>query len=282
MTNRVPRRALTRFMGWFSRIEQPLVRDLSIAAFATFAGDLRLQEAKQTSFRSLHECFIRELKDGARPIDRSPSAMVSPCDGIVGASGSIDGPELLQAKGSTYTLEELLGDRAAAERYHGGSYVTLRLTANMYHRFHAPADCLVEGTRRIPGDLWNVNPPAVRRIPRLYCRNERLIIHTRVAGTDEPLTLVAVGAILVGSVQLSSLDRRFVRGGEIGYFRHGSTIIVIAGAGLAIDDRVRGGAVVRMGEPLLQVRHADCLTGTGARVPSSGCSSRLTRAMAMS
>ena len=256
VTNRLPRRALTRLMGWFSRIEQPIVRDLSIAAFATFAGDLRLHEAKQTSFRSLHDCFVRELKDGARPIDRGPSVLVSPCDGIVGAFGSIDRADLLQAKGSTYSLEELLGERAAAERYHGGRYVTLRLTANMYHRFHAPADCLVEGTLRVPGDLWNVNPAALRRVRRLYCRNERVVIHTRVAGTNNLVALVAVGAVLVGSVQLSRLDRPFARGDEIGSFRHGSTIIVIAGAGLGLDHRVRSGVVMRVGEPLLQLRHA--------------------------
>jgi len=258
ITNRIPRRALTRFMGWFSEIEQPIVRTASIAAFATFAGDLRLHEAKKTSFRSLHDCFVRELKDGARPVDRSPSVLVSPSDGIVGASGTIDGGELLQAKGSTYSLEELLEDRAAAARYHGGSYVTLRLTANMYHRFHAPADCRVEGTHRVAGDLWNVNPPAVRRVPRLYCRNERVVIHTRLAGSGHSVALVAVGAILVGSVQLAPLDRPFARGDEMGYFRHGSTIIVIAGAGLSLDDRVRAGAVIRMGEALLQLRHAMC------------------------
>src|SRR5919108_6616976 len=97
LTNRVPRRLLTRFMRWFSRIEQPLVRDVSIGAFALFAGDLRLDEAKKPRFTSLHDCFVRELKDGARPIERDPRVLVSPCDGIVGASGTIDGRELVQA-----------------------------------------------------------------------------------------------------------------------------------------------------------------------------------------
>jgi phosphatidylserine decarboxylase len=265
VTNRIPRRLLTRFMGWFSRIELPIVRRLSIAAFEMFSGDLRLHEAKQTSFRSLHDCFVRELKTGARPVDRSPSVLVSPCDGIVGAAGAIDGSELLQAKGSTYSLEDLLRDGTAAEWYHGGCYVTLRLTANMYHRFHAPADCVVEGTHHVPGDFWNVNPPAVRRLPRLYCRNERVVLHTRLSSSGHPLALVAVGAILVGSVQLHRVVRGFGRGDEMGYFRHGSTIIVIAGAGLALDDRIREGAVLRMGEPLLQFRHA--VRSTGSAVP---------------
>src|SRR5262249_5563504 len=127
ITNRVPRRILTRFMGWFSRIEQPIVRDLSIALFELFAGDLRLHEARQRRCASLHECFVRQLKDGARPIDPNPRVLVSPCDGVVGAFGAIDGTSLLQAKGSDYSLEELLGDPGAVERFRGGMYVTLRL-----------------------------------------------------------------------------------------------------------------------------------------------------------
>src|SRR5262250_1239790 len=90
LTNRIPRRLLTRFMGWFSRIEQPLVRDLSIAAWRFFSG-LDLSEAKATRFRSMHDCFIRELKAGARPIDRDPAVLVSPCDATVGACGHIAG-----------------------------------------------------------------------------------------------------------------------------------------------------------------------------------------------
>src|SRR5262249_32270654 len=110
VTNQIPRRLLTRFMGWFSRFEHPLVRDVSIGVFAFFAGDLHLEEAKSATFASLHDCFTRELKAGARPLDGDDTVVVSPCDGIVGATGPIDGAELLQAKGSAYTLGELLGD----------------------------------------------------------------------------------------------------------------------------------------------------------------------------
>src|SRR3984893_16410577 len=85
LTNCIPRRLLTRFMGWFSKIEQPLVRDLSIGLWRFFS-DLDLSEAKEVRFRSMHDCFIRELKDGARPIDRRPEILASPCDAIVGAN----------------------------------------------------------------------------------------------------------------------------------------------------------------------------------------------------
>src|SRR5229473_7349316 len=79
LTNRVPRAALTRFMGWFSKIEQPWVRDMSIACWRLFS-DLDLSEARKTDFKSLHDCFTRELKPGLRPADPDPSIVVSPCD----------------------------------------------------------------------------------------------------------------------------------------------------------------------------------------------------------
>jgi len=271
LTNRVPRRLLTRFIGWLSRIEQPLVRDASIATFALFAGDLGLGEAKKASFTSLHDCFIRELKDGARPIAPDPRILTSPCDGIVGASGMIDGTELLQAKGSAYALDELLGDRPLADRYRNGRYVTLRLRSNMYHRFHAPCDCRVEGATYISGDTWNVNPIALERIARLYCRNERVVIHARVEHTGAAMAIVAVGAILVGSIQLHAAATAPVgatrtgpvhlpcaafyrKGDELGYFHHGSTIIVVTADGLDVCAHLRPGSVVRMGEPLLSRR----------------------------
>src|SRR5262245_4162467 len=117
LTNRIPRRLVTLFVGWFSRIEQPLVRDASIGLWRLFAGDLDLGEARKTQFASLHDCFIRELKDGARPIDRNERVVVSPCDGIVGAHGRIEGTSLFQAKDSAYTLEDLLRDRDLANEY---------------------------------------------------------------------------------------------------------------------------------------------------------------------
>src|ERR1051325_1222762 len=130
LTNRVPRRLLTRFLGWFSKIEQPLMRDLSIGVWRVFSG-LDLAEAKKTEFRSMHDCFIRELKEGARPVDADPQILTSPCDAIVGASGAIAGNELHQIKGFPYTLDDLLGDPAPVETHRNGTYVTLRLTSSM-------------------------------------------------------------------------------------------------------------------------------------------------------
>jgi phosphatidylserine decarboxylase len=268
LTNRVPRRLLTRFVGSFSRIEQPLVRDLSIGLWRLFC-DVDLADAKKDTFASLHDCFVRELKDGARPIDMDPAVLVSPCDGIVGACGTVSEGELLQIKGRPYPLQELLGDCGWANEYVGGRYVTLRLTAGMYHRFHAPHDCAVERVAYIPGDAFNVNPPALKRVDKLYCRNERALVRTRLAAGDHVVTLVPVAAILVAGIRLRFLDllfnlardattvipcdARLRKGEEMGWFEHGSTIIVLAPDGFTLCDDVQEGRLIRMGQPLLRM-----------------------------
>jgi phosphatidylserine decarboxylase len=266
LTNRIPRRLLTLFMGWFSQIEQPMVRDLSIATWKLFAGDLDLSDARKSQFTSLHDCFVRQLKPGARPIDERPDVLVSPCDGIVTACGTVRGTELVQAKGLTYTLEDLLVDPRLVERYRDGRYATLRLRSTMYHRFHAPADSEVNGITYVSGDTWNVNPIALQRIERLYCRNERVVLTLRLGTSEESLTLVPVAAILVASIHLNFVDvalnlryrgpnripcrASFRKGDEMGYFRHGSTIIAFGSRHLELCDRIREGHTIRMGEPL--------------------------------
>ncbi len=268
LTNRIPRRFATQFVGWFSRIEQPIIRDLSIGVWRQFSG-LDLREAKKTQFRSMHDCFTRELKDGARPIDARPDILVSPCDAIVGACGEIAGTELYQAKGFPYTLEDLLGDRGPVEAHRNGRYVTLRLTSSMYHRFHAPHDCRIEEVIYISGDTWNVNPIALKRVERLFCKNERAVVRTTLKADGQTVTLVAVAAILVASIRLhcldaplnlhhrgpnvSACDAEFRKGDELGWFEHGSTIIVFAPEGFVLTDNVRDGATVRVGEPLMRL-----------------------------
>jgi len=79
LTNRIPRRLATRCFGWFSKLEQPLVRDLSIGVWRLFS-DLNLDEAREEHFRSPHDCFIRRLKDDARHIESDQNLLVSPCD----------------------------------------------------------------------------------------------------------------------------------------------------------------------------------------------------------
>src|SRR6202795_358454 len=242
LTNRVPRAALTRFMGWFSKIEHPLIRDLSIACWQLFS-ELDLSEARKTSFKSLHDCFTRELRPGLRPPDPDPSIVVSPSDAIIGAFGAIDDTKLFQVKGAPYSLLDLLGDPALVDRHRNGRFITLRLTSSMYHRFHAPHDCRIEQVNFISGDTWNVNPIALKRIEKLFCKNERAVIRTRLQ-SGEALTLVPVAAILVASIRLHFIDRLLNadtigpvsfpcdvtvrKGDELGSFEHGSALIPTA------------------------------------------------------
>lgn len=268
LTNRIPRRLATQFIGWFSKIEQPLIRDLSIATWRMFS-DLDLSEAKKQEFRSLHDCFTRELKDGARPIDDAADIVVSPCDGIVGACGAIAGTELYQAKGFPYTLQDLLCDPDLVAAYRDGRYATLRLTSSMYHRFHAPHHARIERVRYVSGDTWNVNPIALKRIERLFCKNERAVLRLKLAAGGQIVTLVAVAAVLVASIRLHCLedlldgdyrgrhviacDSDVRKGDELGWFQHGSTIIVFAPGGFSLCDNVREGATIRMGQPLMRL-----------------------------
>jgi phosphatidylserine decarboxylase len=268
LTNRIPRRLLTEFMGWFSQIEQPLVRDISIGLWRFFS-DLDLREARTTKFRSMHDCFIRQLKDGARPVERSAEILVSPCDAIVGATGTIDGTTLYQIKGFPYTLEELLCDRDLVEAHRDGRYVTLRLTSSMYHRFHAPHDCRVDRVTYVSGDTWNVNPIALRRVEKLFCKNERALLRTKLTATGDTVTLVLVAAVLVASIRLNFLDvllslkhrgpnvmacdAPFGKGDEMGWFQHGSTVIVLAPASFSLCGTVREGGIIRVGQPLMRL-----------------------------
>jgi phosphatidylserine decarboxylase len=258
LSNRIPRQTLTRLMGWFSGIEHPLVARPALALWRAFA-DLRLEEAKKPRFTSIHDCFTRELKPGARPFDPDPSIIASPCDGIVGACGAIEDGTLFQAKGLAYSAEELTG-----RRLREGTYVTIRITPSMYHRFHAPCDLRVAGVTYFSGDTWNVNPIAPARVEKLYCRNERALIRCQLASGQE-LLLVPVAAVLVASIRLHfadvtlhlrykgpnfiPCDARLAKGEEMGWFEHGSTIIVLAPPGFSILKE--SGDLLRAGEPLL-------------------------------
>jgi phosphatidylserine decarboxylase len=202
-----------------------------------------------------------------RPIDTDPQIVVSPCDAIVGAHGAVADTELFQVKGAPYSLLDLVGDPALVDSHRNGRFVTLRLTSSMYHRFHAPHDCHIEQVTSISGDTWNVNPISLKRIEKLFCKNERAVIRTQLL-TGERLTLVPVAAILVASIRLHFLDIvlgagnrgpadfpcdvTVRKGQELGWFEHGSTIIVLTPDRFSFCENVREGQVIRMGQPLLR------------------------------
>ncbi|MBU2871835.1 phosphatidylserine decarboxylase [Colwellia sp. E2M01] len=276
LTNRIPRRYLTLFMGWFSKIEQPWLTKLSIKIWTVFAEDLKLEDAKKSSFKSLNECFTRELKPGLRPIASDNDIVTSPCDAIVGECGEIAGKTVFQAKGFPYELSELIPDFHLNNKYKNGKFITLRLKSSMYHRFHAPIDCDVKSVNYISGDTWNVNPITLKRIERLFCRNERAVIELKnkpqSTHKNHSITLVPVAAVLVACMKFNFLkealnlkykgpntlhcNASFNKGDEMGYFEHGSTIILFATANYELCEGITTGKRVNMGEALL-TGHSD-------------------------
>jgi len=272
LTNRIPRNTLTRFIGWFSQIENPVVAFISIKIWKFFSA-LDLTEAKNQNFKSMHACFTRELKPNARPINPDLNYLVSPCDGLIGAFGRVINGEIFQAKGFPYLIEDLIPNKSLAKSYEGCEYVTLRLTSSMYHRFHAPSAMRIRKVTYISGDTWNVNPIALKRIERLFCKNERAVIeceidHSNKGIGNSTLTLVPVAAILVASIRLHCIspllhlqyqgpneidcDAAVKRGEELGWFQHGSTIIVFAPKNYRLLSSLNLGDNIRMGEALFE------------------------------
>ena len=270
LTNRLPRRWLTQWMGRFSKIENPWVARASISIWKFFS-DLDLRDAKKQHFTSMHDCFTRELKDGARSVDHDKDTLSSPVDAIVGAHGPIEGTQVFQAKGFPYALEDLLGKEEDLDAWRNGYFVTLRLTSSMYHRFHAPHDCSVDKVHYFSGDTWNVNPIALKRVEKLFCKNERAFISTTLTGDGamggQRIALVPVAAILVASIRLHFLnvllhlgyqgaktiacDSTFARGQEMGWFEHGSTVIILTPNGFSLCAGLEQGSRVQMGQALL-------------------------------
>ena len=271
LTNRVPRIFLTRLMGRFSAIRSRALTRASIAVWRLFT-DLDLSDAKRQRFDSLRECFTRELVEGARPVDTRAEVLASPSDAIVGACGSVEAGTVLQAKGMPYALAELVGPSQDITPFRGGSYVTLRLTSAMYHRFHAPHDIDIDHVTYLSGDTWNVNPIALARVERLFCRNERAVIRARLRGSGHPIALVPVAAVLVASIRLHCLDvllhlrwkgpnempcqAALNKGQEMGWFEHGSTINVFAPPGFRLCEGIASGTRLRAGQALMRLPSA--------------------------
>ena len=257
-------------MGWFSKIEQPLVRDLSIACWRLFS-DLDLSRGAQD--RVSRACTIAlpaSSSPGLRPPDPDPSIVVSPCDAIIGAFGAIADTELFQIKGAPYSLLDLLGDPALVEAHRNGRFITLRLTSSMYHRFHAPHDCRIE----------QVDVHQRRHLERQSDRAEadrEAVLQERARGDQDPPRHrrgadAGAGRGHSGRQHPAAFSRSSCstpqsrgpvvfpcdvsvrKGDELGWFEHGSTIIVLAPENFEFCDNVVEAARIRAGEPLLRKR----------------------------
>ena len=267
----LPKHLLTALVSRISRIRIAAIKNRLIRAFAR-VYDVNTEEANAEvpqGYADFNAFFTRELKPGARPLDAIDNSVVSPVDGTVSAIGTIDEQQLMQAKGLSYSLADLLAtDLNDAKTYANGHFATIYLAPYNYHRVHSPLAANLVAARYVPGDLFSVNAATVSLLPRLFARNERLILHFATAAG--PMMLIFVGALNVGSISTAwtgrirprkrgvveeialSQDRsdlQVSKGDLLGWFNMGSTVIVLLPpGGCRWQDEIESGSVLRMGE----------------------------------
>ena len=224
------------------------------------------------SYPTFNQFFTRALREGARIPDPDPRALLMPADGRVSQCGAIEGGRIFQAKGQSFTAEELLADEAAARPFADGLFATVYLSPKDYHRVHMPWTGTLRETVHVPGRLFSVGPHAVRRVPRLFARNERLVCHF---DTDfGPMCMVMVGALLVSGVETVWSGEEIPRYGtavtvkdyrgerivlerfaEMARFNYGSTVIVLLPPGVAqLSPALSAESPVRLGERLATLK----------------------------
>ena len=239
-----PQHAFTRMMGWLAEIRTPWLKNYFLRRFIR-KYHVDVTEAAVEDYRTyatFNDFFIRKLKSGIRPIAQDANGVVSPADGTIAQIGQIAQNQLLQAKGHYFDLESLLaGDDALAHTFYDGTFATIYLAPHNYHRVHMPVDGKLIQTIYVPGKLFSVNQQTAECIPRLYSRNERLIcVFESDAGR---FVLIFVGAMIVGSIQTAWMNEpvrgnkihtenfsssiSFNKGDELGYFKLGSTVILL-------------------------------------------------------
>ena len=267
----LPKYWLTAAVYRVARIRHVAFKNFLITRFVRLfdvaTDDIKL--ALPDDFATFNDFFIRELRDGARPIDAAPQAIVSPVDGSISQAGRLRGGSLLQAKGIDYSLDELFASNIDDARvFADGCFATIYLAPFNYHRVHAPVAAELVSASYVPGDLFSVNTATAATIRGLFRRNERLILNFR--SDSGPVALIFVGALNVGSIStpwsgeirprhsggIESIDlgndRIFVNKGELlGWFNMGSTVILLLPDALCTwREPLAAGTRVRMGEAI--------------------------------
>ena len=265
-----PQHALSRFAGALARSERPWLAQRLIDYFVSHYP-INLNEALEPElahYASFNGLFTRRLSPDARPLANALNAIVSPADGQITEFGALRGDQMIQAKGQYYSVDALLANNPyAAQQFHDGTFATIYLAPHNYHRVHAPCAGEVREIDYVPGNLFSVNTETAARVPRLFTRNERVILHC--TGAHGPFVVILVGALLVGSIELAdpvlnaeiashralryALPRTvsFAAGAELGHFNLGSTVIVLFGRNaVQWAEHLAPGRAVRMGERL--------------------------------
>ena len=267
----LPKHWLTAVIYRVARIRNPRVKDFLITRFVQLY-DVNVEEIRldlPQDFATFNDFFVRELHDGAREIDGHDDSIVSPADGTVSLTGALQADSVLQAKGLSYSLDDLLAtDLEESASYVNGRFATIYLAPYNYHRVHAPFDGELVAARYVPGDLFSVNEATVSRVAGLFRRNERLVMHFRT--TSGPAVLIFVGALNVGSIStpwsgeirprksgivdainISNHDTNVRKGDLLDWFNMGSTVILLLPDGVCEwNDDVKPGDTLRMGESI--------------------------------
>lgn len=274
----LPQASLSRGLGHIAdmRIPRPLRRRILGSVARALGMDLTEADQPLAEYASISALFSRRLRPGARSWPHDDATIAAPVDGIVGQHGIITGGRLIQAKGRTYTAAALLGSEEDAVPFSDGSFLTLYLSPRHYHRIHAPCSGMIVSARHVPGALLPVNEAAVRHLPELFPRNERVICSMQ--GPLGRAAIVAVGAYNVGRISTafdpewagdaSVANRRGARpehrrydpprevrqGDELMAFHLGSTVVALFEAGPRLEapepgSEIRVGTVVLRGGP---------------------------------
>ena len=262
LQSRLVQTVLTRFMGRLSRSTNAFVKTCFIQIYLRlYQVDLTDAIRKLPSeYRNFEDFFTRELAQSARPICADPNALVSPVDGVVAEQGLVAEGVLIQAKGISYQLNDLLGGSVTLAA--GTEFATLYLAPKDYHRIHAPMDLTLEDTVEIAGTRYPVNTKAVQSVPDLFTQNVRLVC--RFSSNGKTLYAVFVGALIVAGIrttfdggntpyaanaQLRRLHSlHYSKGEELARFVLGSTVILIVPPELGSLDHIRKGDTIRMGQ----------------------------------
>ena len=267
----LPKHLLTALIWRIARIRHVATKNFLITRFVGLykvdIDDVKLEVP--AGFATFNDFFVRELVDDARPVDSSDDSIVSPVDGTVSVADAIRNDSIIQAKGIDYSLDDLLAtDLEEAAGYVNGTFATIYLAPYNYHRIHAPLDGKLVAARYVPGDLFSVNEATVSRVPGLFRRNERLIMHFET--TRGPAAVILVGALNVGSIStpwsgeirprtqgvvdqlnLSKHPATVKKGDLLGWFNMGSTVILLLPADACEwNDDLRSGEKVRVGEAI--------------------------------
>ena len=246
----LPRSGVSHAVGKLCDKQLPsaLSRAVTGAYIRAYGVDMKDVAPQGGSYPSFDAFFTRPLRGGARAI--SPDAVVSPADGRLVDSGIIDPRAELIVKGRPYDVAELVGDRAEADRLRGGAFAVVYLSPRDYHRVHSPVDGRVGLVRGIPGDLYPVNSIGERHVPNLFAKNQRVALSVDTERLGR-VVVILVGAMIVGRITVRALGGRetpfgvhrlepalpVLRGDEIGMFHLGSTVVLLAGKGVAFSRR---------------------------------------------